>query len=106
GRTGSCCARLSQPRSGQECGSRFRRRAMTITPGPVPPWRQIHAALRAQIRDGSLKPGDRLPSITGLAQEYGVALTSVRKALDALKEEGLVVTSPMGTYVAERPDSQ
>ncbi len=47
-----------------------------------------------------LAPGDRLPSITSLAQQYGVAMTTVRKALTALKAEGLVVTSPMGTFVA------
>ncbi|MGO9782898.1 MAG: winged helix-turn-helix domain-containing protein [Streptosporangiaceae bacterium] len=72
---------------------------MDITPGPVAPWRQIHAVLRAQITSGELAPGDRLPSITSLAQQYGVAMTTVRKALDALKAEGLVVTSPMGTFV-------
>jgi GntR family transcriptional regulator len=75
---------------------------MTIKPGPMAPWRQIHAVLRAQIKDGRLKPGDRLPSITSLAQEYQVALTTVRKAMDALKAEGLVETSPMGTFVAAR----
>jgi DNA-binding GntR family transcriptional regulator len=72
---------------------------MGITPGPVPPWRQIHAELRAQIVDGTLAPGARLPSITDLAEKYEVALTTVRKALDALKAAGLVETSPMGTYV-------
>lgn len=65
------------------------------------PWRQIHAALRAQIQDGRLAPGARLRSIKDLAEDYGVALTTVRKALDALKEEGLVVTSPMGTFVTQ-----
>ncbi len=74
---------------------------MSITPGPVAPWRQIHARLRAQIEDGELPPGARLPSITDLSQTYGVAMTTVRKALDALKTEGLVVTSPMGTFVAD-----
>ena len=44
-----------------------------------------------------------VPSIVTLAQTYEVALTTVRKALDALKADGLVVTSPMGTFVAERP---
>ncbi len=73
---------------------------MEITPGPVAPWRQIYALLRAQITSGELAPGDRLPSITSLAQHYEVAMTTVRKALDALKAEGLVVTSPMGTFVA------
>ena len=79
---------------------------MSITPGPVAPWRQIHALLRAQIEDGRLAPGDRLPSITDLSQTYEVALTTVRKALDALKAEGLVVTSPMGTFVAEKAPRQ
>jgi GntR family transcriptional regulator len=73
---------------------------VSITPGPVAPWRQIHAVLRAQIEDGRLAPGDRLPSITDLSQTYEVALTTVRKALDALKAEGMVVTSPMGTFVS------
>jgi DNA-binding GntR family transcriptional regulator len=71
-----------------------------ITPGPVAPWRQIHADLVKQITSGELQPGDRLPSIVSLAQQYQVALTTVRKALDALKADGLVVTSPMGTFVA------
>jgi GntR family transcriptional regulator len=75
---------------------------MEITPGPVAPWRQLYALLRAQIEGGELSPGDRLPSITSLAQQYGLAMTTVRKALDALKAEGLVVTSPMGTFVAQQ----
>jgi GntR family transcriptional regulator len=71
-----------------------------ITPGPVAPWRQIHADLLRKIESGELPPGSRVPSIVTLAQDYGVALTTVRKALDALKTDGLVVTSPMGTFVA------
>ncbi len=63
------------------------------------PWRQIHADLVKQITSGELQPGDRLPSIVSLAQQYGVALTTVRKALDVLKADGMVVTSPMGTFV-------
>ena len=65
------------------------------------PWRQIYALLRAQIDSGELAPGARLPSIVNLAQTYGVALTTVRKALDQLKADGLVITSPMGTFVAD-----
>ena len=75
---------------------------MTIKPGPVAPWRQIYAALRGQIENGTLPPGARLPSIRDLSQTYGTALTTVQKALNALKSDGLVVTSPMGTFVAER----
>ena len=73
-----------------------------ITPGPVPPWRQIHADLVRKIESHELVPGARVPSIVTLAQDYGVALTTVRKAMDVLKADGLVVTSPMGTFVTER----
>jgi len=68
----------------------------------VAPWRQIYAALRERIDSGDLAPGDRVPSITSLAQEWQVALTTVRKAMDLLKDDGLVITSPMGTFV-KRP---
>jgi GntR family transcriptional regulator len=68
--------------------------------GPVAPWRQIHAILKARIDSGEYPRGGRLPSIVTLSQEYGVATTTVRKAMDALKDEGLVITSPMGTFVA------
>lgn len=69
--------------------------------GPVAPWRQLAGLIRQQIADGELQPGDRLPSITGLAQEYELAITTVQKAIAALKDEGLIVTSPMGTFVSD-----
>jgi GntR family transcriptional regulator len=77
--------------------------AVTIQDGPVAPWRQIYALLRARIDSGELAPGDRLPSITTLAQEHKVALTTARKALDQLKADGLTESSPMGTYVRKEP---
>ena len=69
--------------------------------GPVAPWRQLAALLRERIESGELAPGARLPSITSLAQEYDLAVTTVQKAVGALKDEGLIVTSPMGTFVAK-----
>jgi GntR family transcriptional regulator len=67
--------------------------------GPVAPWRQLAALLRERIESGELAPGARLPSITSLAQEHDLAVTTVQKAVAALKDEGLIVTSPMGTFV-------
>jgi DNA-binding transcriptional regulator YhcF (GntR family) len=60
------------------------------------------AFFRARITSGELAPGDRLPSIASLAQEYEVASTTAQKVIESLRNEGLVVTSPMGTFVAER----
>ena len=66
----------------------------------LPPWRQIAALLRGKIKSGELAPGDRLPSILALAAEYQVAPVTERKAIAALREEGLVEThSGWGTFV-------
>jgi GntR family transcriptional regulator len=73
--------------------------AMIRRDGPVAPWRQIAEIYRARIASGDLAPGDRLPSIASLAQEYEVAKTTAQKVIEALHGEGLVDTSPMGTFV-------
>lgn len=69
--------------------------------GPVAPWRQIADIYRQRIASGALPPGARLPSIASIAQEYDVAMTTAQKVIVALRDEGLVVTSPMGTFVAQ-----
>jgi GntR family transcriptional regulator len=72
-----------------------------------PPFEQLAAILRARIESGELADGQMIPSITTLAQEYNLANTTVRKALAALREEGLIRTRPAwGTFVVpkdERP---
>jgi DNA-binding transcriptional regulator YhcF (GntR family) len=73
---------------------------MEIVQGPVPAWRQIYDYLAAQIDSGELAPGDRIPSIRDLAQTWGVALTTAQKTMNALRQEGKIVTSPMGAFVA------
>jgi GntR family transcriptional regulator len=74
---------------------------MEINPGAAEhPHRQIAAALRAQIRRGDWGPGERLPSIPAIAQQYGVAKQTVQRTIDALRIEGLLITKPgSGTYV-------
>jgi GntR family transcriptional regulator len=70
--------------------------------GPVAPWRQIAQIYRDKIESGELQAGDRVPSIRTLAQDYDVATTTAQKVIEALRDEGLIVTSPMGAFVAER----
>ena len=60
----------------------------------------IAGELRARIEAGEYQPGDALPSITRLSQEYGVAKTTAQKAL---QDEGLARgVQGWGTIVAER----
>lgn len=67
---------------------------------PEPPWVQLAALLRAQIQSGELAPGTRVPSINTLAQQYEIATVTVRKALNALKAEGLIEgVAGYGTFV-------
>lgn len=74
--------------------------AMIDYESPVAVYRQVAAILRQRIEDGTYAPGRRLPSITGLVQEFGIAQLTARKALHLLVEEGLAEMSPgMGTYV-------
>ena len=58
------------------------------------------------IRDGSLTPGERLPSEAKLAELTGVGRTSVREALAALRLMGVVETRVGdGTYVRASADA-
>lgn len=77
--------------------------------GFEPVYRQLAAILRGRIERGELPPGRPLPSKKTLQQEYGVSQGTVERALDLLRDEGLVATSMgRGVFVvpeAERPAS-
>jgi GntR family transcriptional regulator len=72
-----------------------------VNPGAAEsPHRQIAETLRAQIRRGDWAPGERLPSIPALAQQFGVAKQTVQRSIDQLRVEGVLITKPgTGTYV-------
>ena len=54
------------------------------------------------VKDGALKPGDRLPPEREMAQRFGVSRASVREAIRLLDTKGLVVIHPgAGMFVAE-----
>src|SRR3954466_6508933 len=53
--------------------------------------RQIAAAIKREILEGTLKPGDRLPSEERLADLFGVSRPTVRAALQELSSAGTVV---------------
>jgi len=56
--------------------------------------------IAARIKAGQISPGARLPGERALAEEYGVALGTARRAMEELRDRGYVVTLPAkGTYV-------
>ena len=68
---------------------------------PTPLWRQLAELLRAEMAEGGkLPPGSRVPSETTLVQEHGLARGTVRKAMAALENDGLIIrVQGRGSYV-------
>ncbi|MFI5953790.1 winged helix-turn-helix domain-containing protein [Cryptosporangium sp. NPDC051539] len=66
---------------------------------------QIANKLRAAILTGKLQAGERLPSQPDLASRYGVARETVKRALDVLRTERLVI-SRQGSGVFVRAQTQ
>ncbi|RRO14544.1 GntR family transcriptional regulator [Saccharopolyspora rhizosphaerae] len=62
---------------------------------------QLAEHFRALIRDGKLKPGDRLPATRAIAEEHGVSEPTARAALAWLRAAGQIRTSQRGSFVAE-----
>ena len=57
-------------------------------------YRHIAAALRERIAAGEFAAGATIPSEAALCVEYGVARNTVRRALEQLADEGLIVVQP------------
>ncbi|MEW9921560.1 GntR family transcriptional regulator [Marimonas sp. MJW-29] len=51
---------------------------------------RVYLSLRDQITGGSLSDGDSLPGEQRLAETFGVSRVTVRRALDALADDGLI----------------
>jgi GntR family transcriptional regulator len=63
--------------------------------------------LRRQIISRQVQPGDKLPSITALCQQYGVSSITVRAAVRELVGEGLLESRPRsGLYVRDHITSR
>src|ERR671932_678209 len=75
--------------------------------GYRPLYRQVRALLVRRLAEGVWQPGQLLPSEGQLAAELGVSQGTVRKALDALTAERLLVRRQgRGTFVAEHDEQR
>lgn len=72
--------------------------------GGVALWRQVVERLLAEIAAGRPAPGGKLPTEPVLAARFGVNRHTLRRALKALADDGVVRTvQGSGTFVAPRP---
>ncbi len=66
----------------------------------VPIYVQLVDGVRHALGVGTLRPGDRLPTVRGLAEELTVAPNTVVKAYNELQRAGLIESRPgVGTVV-------
>lgn len=58
--------------------------------GKLPGYKKIAAEISQRIHDGSYSSNSFLPSENQLAKEFGVTRTTIRKALNILKQQGSI----------------
>ncbi len=63
-------------------------------------YEQIVADISRRIDAGSLRPGDRLPSVRSFSQKHGVSISTVMQAYRSLEDQLLIEARPQsGFYV-------
>ena len=79
---------------------------MTTSPNSLPKYIQIAETLIREIASGRLADGVRLPPERDMAAEMGIAVGTLRKALEDLDRKGLLRrVHGSGNYVRYRPEA-
>ena len=80
-----------------------------------PTYLQVADALREEIKRGSVRPGERLPSVRDLSTRFDIASVTVQSALRVLRDEGYIaprstrgyfVRDELPTSEAEQPSAE
>ena len=81
--------------------------AGALAPAFSPLYQQIKALIMQGLRAGEWRPGEAIPSEIELAARYRVSQGTVRKAIDELATENLLVRRQgKGTFVASHSEAQ
>ena len=68
-----------------------------------PIYEQIVSQIKAMIMNGTLKPGDTLPSIRGLAKSLHISVITSQHAYEDLARDGFIETvAGKGTFVSHQ----
>jgi len=78
-----------------------------VTPSFSPLYQQIKTLILRGLQDGEWRPGEAIPSEMELAARFKVSQGTVRKAIDELAAENLLVRKQgKGTFVATHAEQQ
>ena len=71
--------------------------------GDQPIYDQIYAQIKNLIISGTLKEGEALPSIRGLAKDLRISVITTKRAYEELEREGFIYTvTGKGSFVAKK----
>jgi len=77
---------------------------MIFKKGNIPLYFQFYLQLKQEIISGDRLPGSPIPTLNELAQNTGISHGMIRKALELLETESLILKKPRtGTFVRENP---
>jgi len=78
--------------------------AAALQKSPVPRYLQLASMFRSRIETGEWAIGSMIPPAKQLAAECGVALMTLRQAMDILEDEGLITRQrAKGTFIRAAP---
>ena len=81
--------------------------AVPVGPAFSPLYRQIKALITRELQAGAWKPGEAIPSELELAARFKVSQGTVRKAIDEMAADNLLVRRQgKGTFVATHAEQQ
>jgi DNA-binding transcriptional regulator YhcF (GntR family) len=83
---------------------------MALSPIALAPnqvlYEQVADRLQQLITHGTLKPGDRLPSVRKLRAQLSVSTSTVMEAYRLLEDRGMVVVRPQSGYYVKQTNLQ
>src|SRR5919198_5817082 len=68
-----------------------------------PLYHQLADQIHELIRAGTLRAGDRVPSMRRLSQQQGVSVSTVLQAYQRLEDNGVIEARPQSGYYVRRP---
>jgi DNA-binding transcriptional MocR family regulator len=66
-------------------------------------YEQVADRIRGLIKEGTLQPGDRLPSVRKLREQLSVSVSTVLEAYRLLEDRGLISARPQSGYYVKQP---
>ena len=99
----------ARPGDADVASDAFGRRPTTHAAGATfsPLYLQIKTLITRGLQGGEWKPGEAIPSEGDLARRFGVSQGTVRKAIDAMAAENLLIRRQgKGTYVATHHEAR